>query len=104
MFDLPPERPIASVIAERHADGWYETRKHGRVHRQGGRRLSRALGDVHASRLPGALGREVEHFLCPCHGGVYDRDGQVVAGPPPRRSHDSPRGSNPQTSDIEVEL
>ena len=25
-----------------------------------------------------------ELFLCPCHGGVYNRDGQVAAGPPPR--------------------
>lgn len=24
-----------------------------------------------------------ELFLCPCHGGVFDRDGQVAAGPPP---------------------
>lgn len=23
-------------------------------------------------------------FMCPCHGGVYDRDGEVAAGPPPR--------------------
>jgi menaquinol-cytochrome c reductase iron-sulfur subunit len=23
-------------------------------------------------------------FMCPCHGGVYYRDGQVAAGPPPR--------------------
>lgn len=25
-----------------------------------------------------------ELFLCPCHGGVYNQDGQVVAGPPPK--------------------
>lgn len=23
-------------------------------------------------------------FLCPCHGGVFDRDGDVSSGPPPR--------------------
>lgn len=23
-------------------------------------------------------------FLCPCHGGVFDREGQVRSGPPPR--------------------
>lgn len=23
-------------------------------------------------------------FQCPCHGGQYDRDGNVIAGPPPR--------------------
>jgi menaquinol-cytochrome c reductase iron-sulfur subunit len=29
--------------------------------------------------MPGA-----ELFLCPCHGGVYYKDGSVAAGPPPR--------------------
>lgn len=24
-------------------------------------------------------------FMCPCHGGVYYRDGSVAAGPPPKR-------------------
>ena len=26
-----------------------------------------------------------ELFMCPCHGGVYYKDGSVAAGPPPRR-------------------
>ncbi len=25
-----------------------------------------------------------ESFLCPCHGAVFDKNGAVVAGPPPR--------------------
>ena len=27
---------------------------------------------------------DAELFLCPCHGGVYYKDGSVAAGPPPR--------------------
>ena len=26
---------------------------------------------------------EAKHLKCPCHGGVYDRTGAVIAGPPP---------------------
>lgn len=28
--------------------------------------------------------REAELFLCPCHGGVYYKDGSVAGGPPPK--------------------
>ena len=27
---------------------------------------------------------DAELFMCPCHGGVYYRDGTVAAGPPPK--------------------
>ena len=27
---------------------------------------------------------EDEDFFCPCHNGVFDKEGKVVAGPPPR--------------------
>jgi len=28
--------------------------------------------------------QEAELFMCPCHGGVYYKDGTVAAGPPPK--------------------
>lgn len=28
--------------------------------------------------------QEKGHFVCPCHGGVFDREGTVLEGPPPR--------------------
>jgi menaquinol-cytochrome c reductase iron-sulfur subunit len=28
--------------------------------------------------------QSAELFLCPCHGGVFNRDGSVAAGPPPK--------------------
>ena len=28
--------------------------------------------------------QDAELFLCPCHGGVYDFDGNVAGGPPPK--------------------
>lgn len=27
---------------------------------------------------------EQQRFFCPCHNGVFDKDGKVVSGPPPR--------------------
>jgi menaquinol-cytochrome c reductase iron-sulfur subunit len=27
---------------------------------------------------------DAELFMCPCHGGVYYKDGTVAAGPPPK--------------------
>ncbi|MBI4771431.1 MAG: ubiquinol-cytochrome c reductase iron-sulfur subunit [Chloroflexi bacterium] len=27
---------------------------------------------------------ERESFFCPCHNGVFDKDGNVISGPPPR--------------------
>jgi len=52
----------------------------------------RTNGTVHAfSAVCTHLGcivqweKEKEQFLCPCHAGRFNADGEVVSGPPPRR-------------------
>jgi Rieske Fe-S protein len=105
MFDLPQDTPFAAVLADRHADGWYETRKETVVY------LDKVGADYRAlSATCTHLGCRVswntqtKHFHCPCHGGVYDRDGRVIAGPPPAPLTRVNVRLNSQTSEIEVEL
>jgi menaquinol-cytochrome c reductase iron-sulfur subunit len=42
--------------------------------------------DIHCTHLGCPLDYigAARRFLCPCHGGVFDREGEVMAGPPPR--------------------
>lgn len=42
--------------------------------------------DHHCTHLgcPLAWSAGAKRFLCPCHGGEFDANGRVVAGPPPR--------------------
>ena len=83
---VPENQPTAFSLSYQRIDGWLE---------------SDVLNTVYAVRLPGQklfvlsnicthLGCPVRwddktrSFFCPCHGGVYDVAGRVLAGPPPR--------------------
>jgi len=105
IFDLPPDTPFAAVLADRHADGWYETRKETVVYvdkdGDGYRALSATCTHL-GCRV--AWNAQTKHFHCPCHGGIYDRDGKVISGPPPAGLTRVNVRLNPQTSEIEVEL
>jgi Rieske Fe-S protein len=105
MFDLPPNRPFLAVLSERHADGWYETRQQTLVFLDREGDGYRALSGV-CTHLGCAVQWDdaAKQFKCPCHGGVFDRAGQVVAGPPPRPLARLATRVNPQTADLEVEL
>jgi Rieske Fe-S protein len=86
LSDLEPGVPSARVLVVPRVDGWYKGRAPRTVFLVwDGETQVRAL-----SATCTHLGCQVrwdakeEHFLCPCHGGVYDAAGKVLAGPPPR--------------------
>jgi len=85
LLELKSHTPIARVLSVPRADGWYRERVRQTVF------LVRDGDAVKAlSATCTHLGCQVrwdadaKRFLCPCHGGEYDAQGRVVAGPPPR--------------------
>jgi Rieske Fe-S protein len=86
-----PNAPFAAVMAERKADGWFETSKQTVVYIDKEGDTYRALSAT-CSHLGCRVrwDEDKSQYRCPCHGGVYDRAGKVVAGPaaataPPRQ-------------------
>lgn len=84
--DLTPDVPVPRVLTVSRQDGWYRERARETV-------FLVWDGDksVHAlSATCTHLGCQVRWdaksttFRCPCHGGVFDPQGNVVSGPPPR--------------------
>ena len=83
--DLPLDRPQRVEFVQRRRDGWVT---------EGGRRsawvVRRTDGvrvfDPRCTHLGCAYHWHAQtgQFLCPCHNGLYDIDGRVVGGPPPR--------------------
>lgn len=105
MFDLPPSGPLVATLTERHADGWHETRKSTVVfidkEGDGYRALSATCTHL-GCRV--AWSPADSHFKCPCHGGTFSREGQVVAGPPPAGLTRLPVRLNSTTGELEVEV
>jgi len=84
--DLTPNVPVARVLALSRQDGWYRERARETVFL-----VWDGASSVHAlSATCTHLGCQVRwdaettRFRCPCHGGVFDANGQVLEGPPPR--------------------
>ncbi len=111
MFDLPPSGPLVATLTERQADGWNETRKQTVVFLDkletpdGGGDGYQALSAT-CTHLGCRVAWNADelHYKCPCHGGVFDRQGHVVSGPPPRGLERLSVRVNPETAELEVEL
>ncbi len=102
---VPKDGPFVATLTERHADGWHETRKETVVF------IDKVGDEYHAlSATCTHLGCRVGwnaadgHYVCPCHGGIFSRTGDVVSGPPPRGLDRIPVRVNPETAQLEVEL
>ncbi|HSL23048.1 MAG TPA: Rieske (2Fe-2S) protein [Vicinamibacterales bacterium] len=84
--DLDPGTPYPAIVAVPRQDGWSRTRANETVFL-----VWDGMMEVRAmSATCTHLGCRVRwddgahRFRCPCHGGEYDAQGQVKAGPPPQ--------------------
>lgn len=83
--DMTPRVPYPAVVSVPREQGWYRERAQDVVFL-----VWDGTGEVRAlSAVCTHLGCRVrwdadtKRLLCPCHGGAYDTQGAVVAGPPP---------------------
>jgi quinol---cytochrome c reductase iron-sulfur subunit, bacillus type len=84
--DLTPDVPVPRVLAVPRADGWYRARSRETVFLvwNGAREVRAFSATCTHLGCQVIWDTEAKRFRCPCHGGVYDANGQVLDGPPPR--------------------
>jgi menaquinol-cytochrome c reductase iron-sulfur subunit len=83
---IPMDNPTKVEYLIERKDGWIETTniRSAWVIRQSSGNL--VVYNPRCTHLgcPYSWDPSTRHFLCPCHNGVFDVDGTVLAGPPPR--------------------
>lgn len=84
--DLTPHVPVARVVSRAAQDGWYRQRSRSTVFVvwDGDKGLHALSGTCTHLGCQVRWDLESTRFRCPCHGGAFDAQGQVVEGPPPR--------------------
>ena len=84
--EIPVGTPTRVEYEERKNDSWIVTthRKSAWIVTEDGQNF--VLFDPHCTHLgcPYTWVEEQGRFECPCHAGVFARDGTVISGPPPR--------------------
>ena len=84
--DIPIGKPTFVTYEQRIRDGWYVTTisKGAWVVTADGKQFT--VYDPKCTHLncPYYWDDQKNEFICPCHGGRFDVNGNVVGGPPPR--------------------
>ena len=83
-FDLPDNEPTAVTLSVTRLDGYRESLQRRTIFlvKTGESEVAAFTRRAHLGCLV-AWDRRGQVFRCPCHGGVFDRTGAVMDGPPP---------------------
>ncbi len=84
--DIPPGVPIMVEYSERIKEGWYRTESRNAAWILTKDAQSYVIYDPRCTHLGCAYTwkPDRQQFFCPCHDGIFDIDGRVISGPPPR--------------------
>lgn len=84
--DLTPNTPVPRIVSRPAQDGWYRQRSRSTVFVvwDGNEGVHALSGTCTHLGCQVRWDAESTRFRCPCHGGVFDAEGNVVEGPPPR--------------------
>ena len=85
LHDLPDNEPTPVTLSVMRLDGYREALERRTIFLVKTGESDVAAFDATCTHLGCLVGwdKQAQHFKCPCHGGVFDRNGAVVEGPPP---------------------
>ncbi len=83
---LPQGQPTLTTVQLPVQEGWIQSTMAVAVYVERTGPDSAVIFDLHCTHMgcPVVWNQAAGRFLCPCHGGVYDANGRVLSGPPPR--------------------
>jgi Rieske Fe-S protein len=85
LANLPDDEPLAVTLRVARQDGFTQVVERTVVYvvKSGDNQVRAMHSTCTHLGCRTSYDAERKQILCPCHGGVYDLNGQVVAGPPP---------------------
>ena len=84
--DIRPGRPMKVEFVQRRHDAWMTTERRASAWVLTPNGKDFVVFDPRCTHLgcPYRWDNERKQFLCPCHAGIFNINGGVVSGPPPR--------------------